>query len=189
MKPIITKEKKEKTERIKQVIIGVALIIIMFFSIAAYSFQKEDRGSNTKVEYNGFEFVKQNDLWILNTNGINLAFKYNPNEIEEIGGSLNLLDSYSNQPLYISSENIETIQEIYQNMNLFVLRIREACLDEKECKDNLPVKTCEDNFIIIKKAELSKIYQQDNCVFIEGKKEDLIKLSDEFMFKILGIRA
>jgi len=189
MRQIISKEKKDKTERRKQVIIGGLLIVIMFFSVAAYSFQKEDTSTSKTAKYNGFEFVNQNDLWILNTNGINLAFKYNPNEVEEIGGYLNLLDSYSNKPLYISSENIEAIQEIYQNMNLFVLRIREACLDEKECKDNLPVKTCEDNFIIIKEAELSKIYQQDNCVFIEGKEEDLTKLSDEFMFKIFGIRT
>ena len=121
MRAIITKEKKEKTEKGKQMIIGILLVGIMVFSVAAISFQKEDNSSNTKVKYNGFEFVKQNDYWVLNEVGVNLLFKYNPEEVDEIENDLNYLESYSNKPLYISSENIEATQEIYQNMNLFVL--------------------------------------------------------------------
>ena len=46
---------------------------------------------------------------------------------------------------------------------------------------------CAQNTIIIKENQENKITQKDNCVYIEGKKEDLVKTTDEFLFKLLKI--
>ena len=58
-------------------------------------------------------------------------------------------------------------------------------------KENLPVKTCQDNFIIIEDTsnsnEPSGIEQKNNCVFIKENSNGLLGISDEFLFKILGV--
>ena len=35
----------------------------------------------------------------------------------------------------------------------------------------------------------ANIYQQENCVFIEGPRENLTQITDEFLFKITGIEG
>jgi len=188
MRKIASRKNKEKKEKRNQLIIGLILIGVIVFGIIGGSFQGlGNKNSSKKIEYNGFEFVEQNGFWILNINENNFIFDYNPEEVEKISGYLMPLNNYFNKPVYISSENNAAELEIYKNIDPFALRVRRACLDEKECEGNLPIKTCENNFIIIRKGDYSNITQEENCVFIEGKQEDLVKLADEFLFKILGV--
>ena len=63
-----------------------------------------------------------------------------------------------------------------------------ACLDSAKCPENLPIKTCEDNFIIIEEKNKTAITQENKCIFIQGAKENLTKITDEFLFKVIGIR-
>jgi len=183
MKRITLKSKEEKNKKTKQFIVAGVLVFIMFFSILGYSFQDSGKGNSQVVIYNGVKFVKQGNLWV--TEG-NFAFKYNPNEIEAIKGELNPAESYLGKPLYVYSENKEAEAEIAINLRGYAQRIQEACPEGKNCEGNLPEKTCNDNFVIIEQGDESTITQDNNCVFIKGS--DLVKLSDEFLFKILKIR-
>lgn len=195
-----SKYQEDKKRKRNILIMGSVLIFVMFFSILGFAFStfsysggKNINSNNVNsVNYNGFEFTEQNDFWILNQNNINFIFKNNPREVPRINSELKNLDNYNGEPLYIFSESIESESEIYTNLAQFVERIQNACLENQECDENLPVKTCENNFIIIKEVlenETPGITQQNNCVFIKGKKEDLVKLSDEFLFKILGVES
>jgi len=189
MKRIKSKRREAKKQKRNQIIIGSILIFVMFgsvFGILAGSFGKED---TTKINYNGYEFVNQNSLWFVNIGNFNFAFRYNPYEVEESDSELKYLNNYDNKPLYISSDNNEATSEIYANLNQIAQRIQFACLEKEKCEEDLPVKTCENNFIIIKENNSSEIIQDNNCVFIQGAQENLTKLSDEFLFKIIGIRA
>jgi len=190
IRKIQSKEINEKKKNRNKWIVGIVLIGIMLFGTIGYSFMSNDNTINQedKIDYNGYEFIKNNNLWYLQINENVFAFKYNPNQVEKIPGYIKILNGYYNQPLYIFSENVEAELEIYRNMNNYVLRVQKACLEGEKCPDDiLPVKTCEDNIIIIREDEISSIRQENNCVFIEGKKEELGKISDEFLFKILGI--
>ena len=40
----------------------------MFASVLGYAFQGNGNEENSNVEYNGFEFVKQDNSWILEDN-------------------------------------------------------------------------------------------------------------------------
>ena len=186
MRKIISKYAKKKKDRSKQLIIAIGLVVIMFFSVLGYSFSGRG-GEDKKISYNGFEFVNQDDFWILNMGDLNFIFKYNPYQVENMSGKLKYLNNYYNKPLYIFSESNEAELEIYNNLDQIILRRQYACLEE-ECNENWPVKTCADNFIIIKENNISKIVQEENCVFIQGPPENLTKLTDEFLFKILGIK-
>ena len=158
----------------------------MLFSVLGYGFgSQESEEGNKKIIYNGFEFKSSGGFWVLEIGNMQFAFKYNPNEVERIDVELASLDKYYQKPLYINSENKEAEFEI-RNLNQVVLRKQYACLDE-ECEEDLPIKTCEDNFIIIREANNSNIIQDNNCVFILGPQENLTKITDEFLFKIIGV--
>ncbi len=190
MRKITSKEEGERKKKRNLLIIGGILIFVMLFSTFGYSFYKEEGNGNNinkKINYKGFDFVKQGDYWILNTNNINFFFRYNPKEVLKVYATLNPISNYYEQPLYIFSENKEAELEIYNNLGQVSLRIQPACLDESECEGGWPVKTCENNFIIIRNSNFTNIIQEDNCVFINSPEENLTQTTDEFLFKIIGV--
>jgi hypothetical protein len=188
MRKIESKKDIEKRQRKNQLIIGGILIVIMMgstFGIIVNSFGTK---TNTeKIKYNGYEFVYENELWTTTIGNYKFIFKYNPTQVEKSDTELRYLNSYSGTPVYISSEDYVSEVEIYRNLGNVVERFQEACLNETNCQKDLPIKDCSNNFIIIKKANESNIYQNNNCVFIEGREENLTQITDEFLFKILNI--
>ena len=188
MKKIRTKSSETKKQKRNQIIVGIVLIFVMFgsvFGVIVGSFGQKK--SEQKVDYNGFEFIWQNDFWFTSQGNLNFVFKYNPKQVEKIDSELNGVEDYYGKPLYIFSEDREAEIEIYRNLNQIVQRIQPACLGDEACEENWPVKTCEDNFIIIKENDIAGINQNQSCVFIQGGQENLTKITDEFLFKMLGI--
>ena len=189
MKKLVSKSEQKKKQKRNQLIIGLILIFVMFgsvFGIIVNSFGKDS--SNENVNYNQYEFINQNGVWYVDMGDYYFAFKYNPTEVNETGDNLNFLTNYYNKPLYLKSDNYEAALEIYQNLNQFVERMQEACVSENDCEGDLPIKDCSNNFIIIREASENKITQQENCVYIEGKEEDLVKLTDSFLLTITGLQ-
>ena len=192
MRKISFKYQDEKKKKRNQMIVGLILIFVMFSSVLGFAFMNfASSGGNdmnnpdlNSINYNGFEFIEQNSLWILNQNEINFIFRYNPNQVPRIASEIKPLENYQEKILYLYSENILAESEIYTNLFQFTNGIENACLEE--CDEEFPVKTCQDNFIIIREGNKG-ITQENNCVFIEGEKEDLTKLADEFLFKLIGV--
>lgn len=172
-------------------IVGVILIFLMFASTLGYAIQStlgDDPGNvNTgsgNVTYNGYEFSNYNGFWVLG----NFVFKYNPEQVPDVGSDLKSAQEYQGKPLYIQSVDENARNEIQVNMGQIAQRVQDACLEGTQCASGLPIKSCSDNFITIKESQSNSIRQVDGCVYIEGKKEDLVKLADQFLFKILDIR-
>lgn len=184
MRKLVSKHEKEKSKRRNQIILGVILVFVMVVSTLGFGFGGRG-GSSNKITYNGVEFVEQNSLW---TAG-NFVFKYNPNQVSDIGFIMKTIYDYQGLPLYIYSEHPEAELEIYTNLNQIAQRVQRACIEGEECIGDLPMKTCSDNFIIIKENINNSITQEDNCIYIIGAEEELVKLADQFLFKILGIRG
>ena len=188
MKRFISKRERDRGAKRNQIIIGVALAFLMMLSVLGFALQggnnQEDEGSLEDVIYNGVEFKYNNGLWVVD----NFVFKYNPQQVEDIGFNLKDINNYQGKPVYIYSESEEAELEVYINLGQVAQRTQDACIENEECFGNFPVKTCEDNFIIIKENNNSIITQDNNCVYIKGLQEDLTKLTDQFLFKILGIR-
>ncbi|MEK6760573.1 MAG: hypothetical protein AABX93_01470 [Nanoarchaeota archaeon] len=182
MRKIISKEIEEKRAKRNRMILGFFLVFIMFFSVAEYAFLSgPDTQTNTEtnsITYNGFKFTSQNGYWILNKDGTNFIFRYNPNQITPINTEINGVESYYNKPLYIKTNNINAESEIRTNIAVFAEGI---IMTDKE--------NCADNTIIIESKNESNIYQKENCVYIQGAESELVKLTDEFLFDILNIRS
>jgi hypothetical protein len=200
MRKISSKKEEEKKRQRNQIIIGIILVVVMFGSVfGLVTMNFDNSGNEDAINYNGYEFVNQGSYWYTNINDKPYAFQYNPYQIQE---SFNLttqdlkpLNSYSGMPLYINSfDNLNAEGEIYRVFNDVALRIQRACLDDngtasEDCPKDLPLKDCSNNFIIVRKGDLEMIYQKDNCVFIEGPPESLIRLADDYLFRVTGIKS
>jgi len=176
MRKIITKQSETRKRKRNQLMIGAILVLVMGLSTIGYSLSSGGTGdSSSSIIYNGIQFTKSSGLWYAEINDLTFSFSYNPKEVEKTETIVNSLNSYSEKPLYIYSENSNAITEIYRNLvysNRIVLRMQEACPEGQTCTVDMPTKNCTNNFIIIKSANESKITQTDNCVFKEGKTED-----------------
>ncbi len=188
-KRLLSAKDKKSKDRFNQLLIGLVLIFIMFLSVLGYALSgnQDEKSDNGKVVYNGLEFVNQNGYWTTSLENFQFNFKYNPNEVEVIESTLNYANSYYDKPLYIKSDDSSATSEIYINLNQIVQRMQNACIDEEGCEGDLPIKDCNDNFIIIKENNLTSITQNESCVFINGPRENLTMIVDAFLFKILGI--
>jgi hypothetical protein len=189
MRRIVSKEDEARRKKRNQIILGVALAVIMILSTISFAIQgqgTDDGGSgNTEEkEYNSFTFTNQNGLWVLGS----FAFSYLPQEVENISFDVKSANDYQTQPAYIYSENSDAEAEVGINMGLIAQRVQKACLEKTNCSADIPTKTCSDNFIIIKENINKSITREDNCIFIQGPQEEIVKVADEFLFKTLGIK-
>ena len=196
MRKISTKQDRLKKQKRNTLIISLVLVVIIslsVFGIVANSFGKSNSNADAqKTVYNGYEFYSSGSFWILEQGNFKFIFASNPNDLKNVSiesNELNLLPEYAQQTLYIYSDESTANYQIYQNLDLFLTRIQPACLEQDKaiCPEDLPIKGCEDNFIIIKQSDENKLTQQDKCIFIEAKPEDLTKVIDIFLLKILGI--
>jgi len=190
MKRLVSKEERERLRKKNRVTVGIILVFLMVASTLGFAIQDNLGNSGSvenpeKVTYNGFEFSSTNGFWVFQ----NFVFRYNPKEVPDVGDVLKNIDEYRGKPVYIQSEDKVAEAELYVNLAQVAERVQEACLEnDSACVEGLPIKTCSDNFIIIRESENQRISQVDGCVYIEGKKEDIVKLTDQFLFKILGIK-
>ena len=192
MRRIVSAEEEAKKKKKRQVIIGVVLAFIMVASTIGFAIQSNSGIGNSpqgdvsgnEIEYNGFKFVNQNGLWVLG----NFVFRYVPQQVPEINSEVKPASNYQGKPAYVYSEDDGAEIEIAVNLGQIAQRVQKACPGGTTCEGDLPIKTCSDNFIIIKVGNTSSIKQENNCVFIEGGKEELTALADQFLFKTLGIR-
>jgi hypothetical protein len=188
MKNIESKKDIEKRQRKNQWIIGGILVVIMLGSTFGYAFyQLGNKTDVNKVVYNGYTFLDESGLWTTTVGSSQFTFQYNPTQVQRIQTKVNYLNSYTGVPLYISSEDYASEAEIYSGLGKIVQRFQGACLNETNCQQDWPIKDCSNNFIIIKITNESKIYQDQNCVFIEGSQENITRTTDEFLFWITGI--
>ena len=184
MRKIETAEEKERKERKRQIVLSSILIFILIASIAGYAtFSNTGDDETDKRSYNGLDFTYNNGFWETTIGSKSLAFYNLPYDLNDINISINKsITDYANSPVYLVGAYPSTIA---YNLNGIVLRMQNACLENETCEGtDLPIKDCSDNLIIFLEGDDSQIYQQENCIFLEG---DLQKTSDRLIYKLLGI--
>ncbi|MFH1238018.1 MAG: hypothetical protein ABIH79_01320 [archaeon] len=185
MRKIQTVEIRARKAQKKKIIVGVALIFLMVVSTVGYSLMQGDSEKNdSKVEENGLTFYRQNGIWATSIEGKTFGFQYLPSEIANISveGDYDL-DMYTDQLLYYTSPN-EGVIEILNNVGSYVLRYQGACLNETYCEDDLPMKDCWSNIIVIEEGNETKVYNNESCVYLVG---DSVKAADAFLYKLLKV--
>lgn len=190
MRRLVSKEEEARKKKRNQIILGFVLVLVLILSSISFALQgglgNADSGgvSGDETEYNGFKFTNQNGLWVFES----FVFRYLPQEVDDIGFGIKPISNYQGKPAYVYSEDENAEIDVVVNLGRVAQRVQKACPEGTNCSVDLPVKTCNDNFIIIKEGIENSIVQENNCVFIKGKKEDLAALADQFLFKTLGIK-
>ena len=185
---------KKDNSKQNQLILGIGLILLMLFSVLGYALGgRSNNEDSQKIKYKGIEFIQDNSgYWKFDVQGNEFITKYNPEEVQDINFNGNsVLTDFQDKPLYFVGNSQESIIEIARNLERFVLRIQNACIDEEGCEGDLPIKNCfEDNIIIIKESEEDKdenIYQQGNCIYINTNYTNQTRYADKFIYNLLGI--
>lgn len=193
IKKLTRKEEELKKQKRNQRILGIVLSIIMLgsvFGVIVGSFNAKEN-SKEQIKYKNLIFTIDNQYYKLNLGQTDFYFTQNPQEFYELNYSSNLtktLASLITLPLYIDTTDYQVSLEIAQNLQNYVERIQMACLDESNCSDpTLPLKDCTNNIIITRISENNSIYEIENCIYIEAKQEDLLKLTDITILKLLGV--
>lgn len=191
MRRLTSKEEEKRKEKRNRTILGIILVFVMFgsvFGIVVGSFGSSN--VEEKIIYKGQEFKFSNNYYIFEIGEYSFYFLSDPRNFLEIESEVEVskfLTSFTGKVLYLDSIDTYSSQDIYQNLYPYVERIQPACLEGSNCLDSsLPIKNCTDNFIIVRESEVNKIYEEENCIFIEGKREDLIKLTDELLLRLIG---
>ena len=190
MRRIGSKAEDERKEKIKRRIIGISLLSIMVLSV--FGIMIDSIGFNKtnpdQISYRGTTFLKQQERWFFSKDQVSFAIMNSPENLTDIPmENMNLLAYYSGSPLYINLINNSLESEIYYNLQTVASRIQYGCLNSTTCNGDFPIKTCEDNFIIIEESNETSITQEQSCVFIKAPEQDLQKVLDSFFLKIIGI--
>lgn len=196
MQKILTGKEKGKKVRRNQLIVGFILIGLMVLSTAGYAISNGDKSSTSsgsqQINYNGIQFVQSSSYWTFSKGGSDFSTRYNPQETQGLLVTTDFnLNTYSGKALYVVGDTSDAIYEVSRNFNSLVLRMQQACLDEKNCKDNFPVKDCKtDNIIVMREPlanESESVYKTNNCAFIVAEGLNQTRYADAFIFKTLGI--
>lgn len=183
MRKIQTQEMLDKKKKNLTIILSVFMLVILVSGTAGYAFlysePAPDDANNPSSGTEHGEVTNLGSQWALNFEGQTLLFRNSPDEVEDIQVDItNTINSYLGQLIYIDSEDTTIFQELASPLDPYVSRIQRACYGP--CEENLPEKTCSDNIIVWVESTENKVYQEDNCVFIEGD----ILAADAFLYTI-----
>ena len=190
MRKITSKHDLQKANRRKQAIVGIVLVGLMLISTIGYAFQVNPNANTegTAGNYKGYKLSNANGYWNLQVGNLTFVFAENPADSYAVTSELNPAESYYGKPAYIYSESAVAGAEVYRNIHPLSSGISYACPEgEKNCDASLPVKTCSNNFIIIRESSETRIIQKDSCVYIEGPAENMTRIADGFILKVIGV--
>ena len=194
MRNIESPEKKEKKRKRNRLIIGIVLIGVMVLSTVGFALLQGlgviNNNSGNEIEYNGIKFTQdQNGYWASTIQGISFLTLNNPKDTEEIPLEIRLdINEIYQKPLYFVTDDTEAMNELAGNIGRFASRYQEVCLNGEKCENDYVEKTCEDNIIVIKTTNETKIYKEENCIFLESTRENHLLISDKLIFRIFEIQ-
>lgn len=192
-----TKEKKSGK------LIALLIAIIMVSSVLGYVIL--DSNTSSELEYNGYEFSRDNNGFTTDINGIAVKFNFFPTDVQHISFEPDESTMLKNAAgIRITSDIGDPLQraisllefEIENNfirLNKMMILNKMAVHGFTEENENLPFITCNDSdkenpVIYITKGSSTKVESEGSCITITAKTEyDVIKVKDALLYRILGI--
>ena len=192
-------------------IIVIILIIVLVVGVISLIFYQKFRYKEVYFNYNGFDVHKMNTKngvfyyiqMFLENNAqpLVISTKYDPRTLENISVEGNIKKPIIKNELYVSFDEKTTgvsviagmeISKITGNSLLYNIPTHGAMISDFEGK-NVTVKNCNDvdnktGVIWLKLSNETKIYNQNDCIIVEGINEyELIRGADRFILTLLDI--
>ena len=157
----------------------------------------------TNYMYNGFVFVKVGPLWYTQWKVDNYIFNvplhYGPLELKVViaegqlderfntGSYYITFDPYGSDFSYVAVSAGEIGRNLVEGLGA---KIKSSCYQNHTVCAGKPIITCEntnESVIFIKESNESKIVMQGNCLILQGKGEELLKVTDRVILQLYGI--
>lgn len=179
MRKILSSDELERKKMRNSKILVALMLLILAGSTAGYAFLSKDEQTNvdssSQNQDGSGSFVFQGKTYSL------------INSLQSVS-SLNLsvskkISDYSGKKLYVDSDNDAVNYELSSTIGAFSESIQRGCYGP--CEEDLPELDCngEKDIIVWKYSEEDKIYERENCVFIEGS----IRTVDAFIYDVFDI--
>jgi hypothetical protein len=185
MRKILSQSEIERKKKRNLFIISMLILGVLVLGTVGYAFldktnTSQDDTQNLDKEYsvsylgNSWRIVYKDQVYITS---------FSPDDVKNISVNIQMsLSSISNKPLFIASGNDAVTSEIASALQRYTQRaVQKACYGS--CIEDLPEKNCSSNLIVWKDAPENKVYQSENCIFLEGD----LRSADAFLFKLLNI--
>lgn len=170
MRKVGTSDLESKKRKRSVAILSFFMLAILLFGTVGYAFSFYVSGGNSVDNQDQVVYEGQDKI-----------YTFSRSEVSDIAVVIdNTYVNYQNYPLYVISNNSLISGEIYNAFQGVSSRVQEACLGD--CDKDLPELDCSDgrNVIVFEESDESTVYQEDNCIFIEGS----LKSVDAFLYRI-----
>lgn len=182
-----------KSKKFLTVLIGIFIIMLMVMSVLDLW-----KGTEDSYDYHGVEFARGDNGWSAYISNNFVVLPYSPAELENVT-DVDFSGFNSLEKIYLTTDNPVAT---YKSMDYFRRRIPLsptkvlACIPDganvTEC-GQLPLKDCADadnyvGVIVFRRAEnfTSSLFS-GTCLVLEGSSEDLMKVFDKSMLRMLGV--
>ncbi len=180
----------KETSSKKNMFFVLFIALIMITSVLGFVMRGDS--SNSSYEYNGYDFIKVEGKWVIYIDDKYFSFDYLPSEVSDVDVGNFELGSGKIYIAYLPAEKDSVIE--YNMLRLYdIIQYRGvlpvfACTGEDGCPD-IPVVTCdnENKVIRFKKLDDYGVAIEDNCVILRGEGTDLTKVTDRFIYHLLGV--
>ena len=189
MREIMSPEERAVKEAKQRRIIVIIISVVLILSTLGYSLRGFGGGSKNKIKYKDVTFGLQEDGWHFALSGIDFVTTYNPLETENVSAPIFMTaNDYAGKPLYYSDDSsVEGMREIAQNLDKIISRMQPTCMTVN-CTEFVRKNCTSSNIIIIRQTNETFINQKENCISIYASPGEMIRASDKFLFKILGLQ-
>ncbi|MBU0907412.1 MAG: hypothetical protein KKD18_02520 [Nanoarchaeota archaeon] len=187
MRKIGSEKQIEQRRKRNTLILSVFMLFVLVGGTAGYAFitnQRTNDGPTNSENNEGSQLANLiGNRWVINVDGKDMSFTNPPEEVFDVPVTqTNTVLTYSGKPLYVVSTNNAVNAEVAAVLGNYASRVQRSCYGP--CDDDLPEKDCSENLIIWRDAPENRVYQDENCIFIEGD----LKAVDAFLYNLLGIK-
>lgn len=181
MRKILTQAERDRRSKRRTMIVTLLILGVLVLSSVGYAFMYATGDSQGSAE--GESSVQDvGGQWMFKIGDQVHYVRSSPEQAANISVQIvSDISTYAGKTVYIVAENKGILSEIYSNLARYTARMQEACYEN--CTQDLPVKDCRENLIVWSESPENKVYQRDNCVFVEGD----VRAADAFIYKIFEV--
>lgn len=181
MRKILSPKEIESKRKRNNSVIAVIMLGVLLAGTIGYGFMSSLRTQDNTDDNQDTNIRQVGDRWEVKHNNNIFYLDNSLDEVKNISVTThstiyNLADS----KLYIASDNQAVLNEIASVLSKYTTT-QQACYGP--CPDNpdLPEKNCTSNLIVWQDSTENKVYQEENCIFIEGD----LQAVDAFLYTLL----
>ena len=184
-----------KKEQRKQLILSIVLVSLMVLSVFGIII-----GSQTSdLRYGKQKFEYMNNYYVTKINNQQMHFYFLPVQVEYINVSSDIINKLKESYLIMiafnpeEKANLQVIELVrFDLSNQLNKALYQGVLTPDEDYESLPLLSCSNAtintpLIIMNVSDDLSITQQDNCIYLNARGTDFLRLRDRLLYSYYGV--